>query len=99
MPKKKPRPGKGAGRGLANTVTGRQNFNPARAPNQHRSTPSPALDLAGLRNRLVSARSRLVERLAEDFPPDRRFPDSGWTRMLADIEIAIMAVDDVIAEG
>ena len=58
----------------------------------------PIQDLPGLRARLVGARRRLVERLAEDFPPDRRFPDSGWTKMLADIECAIGAVDAVAAE-
>ena len=66
------------------------------------STTSAAavqVDLPALRARLVAARRRLVERIADDFPPDRRFPDSGWTRMLADIQIAIAAVDDVIAEG
>ncbi len=52
-----------------------------------------------LRERLVGARRRLVERLADDFPPDRRFPDSGWTKMLADIQTTIEAVDAVVAEG
>ena len=56
-------------------------------------------DLPAFRERLVAARRRLVERIAEDFPADRRFPDSGWTRMLADIQIAIMAVDAVVREG
>ena len=55
-------------------------------------------DLPAFRARLVAARRRLVERIAEDFPADRRFPDSGWTRMLADIHIAIAAVDAVAAE-
>ncbi len=68
------------------------------AQKQTRPAPAPTLDLVGLRDRLVGARRRLVERLAEDFPPDRRFPDSGWTRMLADIEIAIMAGDGVMGE-
>ena len=76
---------------------------------KHRRTAEPCssttraaalqADLPALRERLVGARRRLVERLADDFPADRRFPDSGWTRMLADIEIAIMAVDAVIAAG
>ena len=56
-------------------------------------------DLRILRDRLVGARRRLLERIAEDFPADRRFPDSGWTRMLADIQVAIMAVDAVVEEG
>ena len=61
--------------------------------------PVPAPDLRGLRERLLEARRRLVERIAEDFPADRRFPDSGWTRMLADVHIAIAAVDAVPAEN
>ncbi len=56
------------------------------------------VDLPGLRARLVGARRRLVERLAEDYPADRRFPDSGWSRLLADIQIVITAVDAVAAE-
>ena len=59
----------------------------------------PIPDLPAFRDRLVGARRRLVERIAEDFPADRRFPDSGWTRMLADIQAAIEAVDSVIADG
>lgn len=51
-------------------------------------TPPPVL-----RERLVEARRRLIERIAEDWPADRRFSDSGWTRMLADVHIAIEAVD------
>ena len=58
----------------------------------------PRQDLTAFRARLVGARRRLVERIAEDFPADRRFPDSGWTRLLADIQAAIMAVDAVVAE-
>ncbi len=56
-------------------------------------------DLPGLRARLVGARRRLVERLADDFPPDRRFPDSGWTRMVADLHVVIMAVDAMMEEA
>ncbi len=52
-----------------------------------------------LRDRLAGARRRLIERIAEDWTDDRRFPDSGWSKMLADIHVAIMAVDAVIAEG
>ena len=57
------------------------------------------IDLPAFRARLVEARRRLVERIAGDFPADRRFPDSGWTRLLADIQAAIQAVDAVLAEG
>ena len=73
------------------TTTGPSNSTPRAAAVQ--------VDLPSLRARLVGARRRLVERLAEDFPADRRFPDSGWTRMLADIEIAIMAVDAMLDEA
>ncbi len=59
----------------------------------------PRQDLHAFRARLVAARARLVERIADDFPADRRFPDSGWTRLLADIQAAIAAVDAVVAEG
>ena len=101
MAQEKPRRGQAAGRGLANSVTGCADSTRSRALNQHCSTPSPApaVDLVALHERLVGARRRLVERLAEDFSPDRRFPDSGWTRMLADIEIAIMAVGAVLDEN
>ena len=69
------------------------------APNQPRPAPAPAPDLIGLRERLLEARRRLVERIAEDFPADRRFPDTGWSRLLADIQLVIAAVDAVVAEG
>ncbi len=65
------------------------------------STTSAAavqVDLPALRARLVGARRRLVERLADDFPPDRRFPDSGWTRMLADVQGVLRAVDAMMNE-
>ena len=65
------------------------------------STTSAAavqVDLPALRARLVAARRRLVERLVDDFPADRRFPDSGWTRMLADIQQVIAAVDAMMNE-
>ncbi len=55
-------------------------------------------DLPALRDRLVGARRRLVERIADDFPDDRRFPDTGWSRLLADIQLVIAAVDAVAAE-
>ncbi len=98
MGRKTPRPGKGAGRGTSSQS--RLAYTARRlAQKQRRAAPTPALDLVGLRERLVGARRRLVERIAEDFPADRRFPDSGWTRMLADIQIAVDAVDAVMDEG
>ncbi len=65
----------------------------------HAATGQAIPDLPAFRARLVAARRRLVERIAEDFPADRRFPDSGWSRLLADIQLVIAAVDAVIAEG
>ncbi len=98
MAKEKPRRGYAAGRGTFSTSRLADTARPL-AQKQRRSAPVPALDLVGLRERLLEARRRLVERIAEDFPADRRFPDSGWTRMLADIQAAIEAVDAVVAEG
>jgi len=66
------------------------------------STTSAAavqVDLPALRKRLVGARRRLVERIADDFPADRRFPDTGWSRLLADIHLVISAVDAVMDES
>ncbi len=98
MAQEKPHRGYAAGRG-ASSHYGPVDITRSPAQKQTRPAPAPALDLVGLRERLVGARRRLVERLAEDYPADRRFPDSGWTRMLADIQAAIMAVDDMIAEA
>ena len=101
MPKKKPRRGQAAGRRSSDAVTGRTDSTRACARNQHRSAPASTLpvDLVGLRERLVGARRRLVERIADDFPPDRRFPDTGWSRLLADVHLCIAAVDAVMDEG
>ena len=98
MPKEKPRRGHAAGRG-ASPHYGPVDSTRSPAQKQTRPAPAPTVDLVGLRERLLEARRRLVERIAEDFPADRRFPDSGWTRLLADIEICIQAVDGVNAEG
>ncbi len=95
MPKEQPRREHAAGRGASSQ------YRPAdstRSPAQKQTRPAPTVDLVGLRERLVEARRRLVERIAEDFPADRRFPDTGWSRLLADIHIAIAAVDAVAAE-
>ncbi len=96
MRKEKPRRGQAPGRGSPSHTRLADSTRPLA---QHQDRPAPALDLVGLRSRLVGARRRLVEHVADDFPADRRFPDSGWTRMLADIHITIMAVDDMIAEA
>ncbi len=99
MAQEKPRRVEAAGRGSSSQIRPADSTrSPAQAQPRPAPAPAPTIDLVGLRDRLVAARRRLVERLAEDFPPDRRFPDSAWTRMLADIEIAIMAVDGVMGE-
>ncbi len=56
-------------------------------------------ELAAFRARLVAAPARLVERIILEYDPERAYPDTAWTRMLADIHVAIGAVDAVIAEG
>ncbi len=98
MAKKTPHRGHAAGRGTSLHTELADTARPL-AQKQRRSAPVPALDLVGLRERLLEARRRLVERIAEDFPADRRFPDTGWSRLLADIQLVIAAVDAVVAEG
>ncbi len=95
MAQEKPRRGYAAGRGTSSHTSLADTAQPLA---QKQTRPAPALDLVGLRERLLEARRRLVERIAEDFPADRRFPDSGWTRMLADIQAAIGGVDAVMDE-
>ncbi len=96
MAQKKPRRGKAAGRGSSLHTTPADS---TRSLAHKQPRPAPAPDLIGLRERLLEARRRLVERIAEDFPADRRFPDSGWSRLLADIQLVIAAVDAVVGEG
>ena len=97
MAQEKPRRGYAAGRGTSSHTSLADTAQPL-AQKQRRSGPAPTVDLVGLRERLLKARRRLVERIAEDYPADRRFPDSGWTRMLADIQAAIGGVDAVMDE-
>ena len=99
MPKRTPRAGDGGGRGTANSVTGRADNAPFPAPKQTHSPSAPALDLAGLRVRLLKARRRLVERIALEYGPERNYPDSFWIKLLADIQAGIAAVNAVAAEG
>ncbi len=96
MAQEKPRRGQAAGRESSSQI---RPADSTRSLAHKQPRPAPAVDLVGLRDRLLEARRRLVERIAEDFPADRRFPDTSWTRMLADIQAAIMAVDDMIAEA
>ena len=57
-----------------------------------------AADLAEFRDRLKDARRHLVGRIAEDDDPSRKFPDSGWMRMLASLQTCLEAVEAVMAE-
>lgn len=97
MAQEKPRRGYAEGRG-SSPQNRPADSTRSPAQKQTRSASAPALDLVSFRERLVGARRRLVERIAEDFPADRRFPDSGWSRLLADIQHVIAAVDAVAAE-
>ena len=57
-----------------------------------------ATDLAEFRDRLKVARRYLVGRIAEDDDPDRKFPDSGWLRILSTLQTSLEAVEAVMAE-
>ena len=57
-----------------------------------------AADLARYRDRLKEARRYLVGRIAEDDDPDRKFPDSGWMRILATLQTSLEAVEAIMAE-
>ena len=55
-------------------------------------------DLARYRDRLKDARRYLVGRIAEDDDPNRKFPDSGWMRILASLQTCLEAIEAVMAE-
>ncbi len=55
-------------------------------------------DLAQFRDRLKVARTYLAGRIAEDDDPSRKFPDSGWLRILATLQMSLEAVEAVMAE-
>ncbi len=57
-----------------------------------------AADLAQFRDRLKNARCYLVGRIAEDDDPNRKFPDSGWLRILASLQTCLEATEAVMAE-
>ncbi len=69
------------------------------------STPSaaagqqPIPDLPVFRDRLVAARARLIERIILEYDPERAYPDTAWTRMVADLHVVIMAVDAMMEEA
>ena len=68
------------------------------------STPSaaagqqPIPDLPVFRDRLVAARARLIERIILEYDPERAYPDTAWTRMVADLHVTILAVNAMISE-
>ncbi len=57
-----------------------------------------AANLTQFRDRLKVARRYLVGRIAEDDDPDRKFPDSGWLRILSTLQTSLEAVEAVMAE-
>ncbi len=101
MGRKKPRRGKAAGQGLGKSRT--QNIAEGLAQNQVPSpgAPSPAstVDLVDLRDRLRATRARLLEQVANDWEPGRRYPDTSWCRMLSDVQGALQAVAAALDEN
>ena len=65
------------------------------------TSPAPTLsfDPVELRGRLVLTRARLLERIANDWPEGRNFPDTAWAKLLGDIQACLQAVDDVLREA
>ncbi len=57
-----------------------------------------AAELVQFRDRLKDARRYLVGRIAEDDDPDRKFPDTGWMRILDSLQTCLVAVEAVMAE-
>ena len=57
-----------------------------------------AAGLTQYRDRLKDARRYLVGRIAEDDDPTRKFPDSGWLRILATLQTSLEATEAVMAE-
>jgi len=57
-----------------------------------------AADLAQFRDRLKVARTYLAGRIAEDDDPTRKFPDSGWLRILATLQTSLEAVEAILVE-
>jgi len=85
--------GGGSATKIRRSTTGHRSSTTLPAATQH------ITDLPGLRARLCAARLRLIERIDSDWTDDRRFPDTGWSKMLADIHVAIMALDAVLDEA
>ncbi len=105
MDKKKPRPVRGeASRQRTSTHPQYKDFSPARQtpPTTHplsATNAADSVDLVALRDRLLATRARLLEQVANDWEPGRRYPATSWCRMLADVQGALQAVDAVVEEG
>ncbi len=105
MAKEKPRPVKGEAKKKSKTTDPQHKdfFHAGQTP----PSPRPAramgatdgVDLVGLRDRLVLTRARLLEQISNDWEPGRRYPDTTWCRMLADVQTCIQAVDAVDDDG
>ena len=61
--------------------------------------PHAGTDLPAFRERLVVSRTRLIERIILEYDPERAYPDTAWTRMVADLHVVIMAVDAMMEEA
>lgn len=97
MAQEKPRRGHAAGRGSSSEIRPADSTR-SLAHKQPRPAPASAVDLVGLRDRLIATRARLLEQVANDWAPGRRYPDTSWCRMLSDVQGAIQAVADVMDE-
>ena len=107
MDKKKRRPGRGGAVEKANSTKVQQVSTTARPCPSNPPTTHPlsataaadSVDLPALRDRLLATRARLLEQVANDWGPGRRYPDTSWCRMLADVQGALQAVDAVMGEA
>ena len=70
----------------------------AQATKRKRAENKGFADLPQFCDRLKDARRYLVGRIAEDDDPDRKFPDTGWMRILDTIQGCLEAVEAVMAE-
>ncbi len=55
--------------------------------------------LAEFRERLISGRNRLIERIIAEYDPAHQYPSSTWTRMVGDINALIQVVNSMISEA
>lgn len=62
-------------------------------------TPISVPDLAEFRERLVGARTRLIERIILEYDETHQYPSTAWTRMVGDLHTLIQVVDQMISEA